>query len=941
MTDELVPLQTDQDPPESQTPPQPPKQRFWDRLRAHAERLWARREAQIAAIVLILIAIAGAIFFMIVDVRFSRMINHRLEMGPFANSINIYTAPEDVAVGDALTLEEVLARLRHSGYSTARGNTIGWYHLRANGVEIFPGRDSFSGGDGAVLEFSGGKVSRIVSLADNTERKQYELEPQLLANLSGQREKRRLVRFADIPPALVHAVTSAEDKHFFSHSGFDLLRIMKAAYVDVKDGRKAQGASTLTMQLARGFWLDPDKNWRRKAEELLITMHLEQRLTKQQIFEYYANQVYLGRRGTFSIHGFGEAAQAYFGKDISQLSVAESALLAGLVQRPSYFNPQRYPDRARERRDLVLNLMRQNGYLDDAQFRQATATPIHVAPVQPESIDHQYFVDLMNEELQNRFDDHDKYTGFIYTTLDPQLQRAAEDAVHSGMQLVDKQLQGMKRKEAIPAGQPQVALIALDPHTGEIRALVGGRNYSDSQLNHVLAMRQPGSVFKPFVYAAALDTAIEGGAHIFTPATVVNDAPTTFYFGRKTYQPSNFHQNFMGEVTLRTALAHSLNVATVELAQEVGYDRVVAMARRAGLNEDIKATPAVALGAYETTPYEIAGAYTIFANGGRRISPTTVSLVRSPDGSVIYRHEPDPRPTLDPRVNYLMVSMMQDVLRNGTGASVRGRGFTLPAAGKTGTSHDGWFAGFTTELLCVVWVGFDNNHELNLEGAKSALPIWAEFMKQAAKMRRYKNAQQFSSPGGVVTSRICADSGQLAGPYCPNVRSESFIDGTQPGVACQLHGLQAQGMADRVLDPGPNGGYPQQTVAPAPAQSQVQRPQLPPPPQAQGQPGQMLPPPEIRPRNVAAPVVEPHVVPSAATNPRTVPPATAPKTVPPATAPKTVPPATAPRTVPPATAPKTEPSAAPPKPQPPATAPRTAPPVTDPATPPPAVPKKQ
>jgi len=484
MTDELVTLPADLEGSHGEPPAKPPQPPFWE-----------RRSVRIGAIVLISLLLLCAIAFLVIDVRFARMIDRRLAKGPFGDSVNIYTAPRVLSVGDALTLDEVVSRLRHSGYTTARANTVGWYHLRPDGVEIFPGRSSYSGGDPGVLQFTNGKISRIISLADNPDRKQFELEPQLLANLSGQREKRRLIRFADIPPDLVHAVTSAEDKHFFSHSGFDLLRIVKAAYVDVKDGRKAQGASTLTMQLARGFWLDPDKNWKRKLEELLITMHLEQRLTKQQIFEYYANQVYLGRRGTFSIHGFGEAANAYFSKDISQITTAEAALLAGMVQRPSFYNPQRYPDRARERRDLVLNLMRQNGYLDTPQYRKAIAAPVKVAPVQPETIDHQYFIDLMNDEIQNKFDDHEKPTGYIYTTLDPDLQKDAEESIRIGMQLVDKELARMKRRDAIPRDQPQVALIALDPHTGEIRALSGGRNYAASQLNHVVALRQPGSVF--------------------------------------------------------------------------------------------------------------------------------------------------------------------------------------------------------------------------------------------------------------------------------------------------------------------------------------------------------------------------------------------------------------------------------------------------------------
>jgi penicillin-binding protein 1B len=737
-------------------------------------------------------------------VKFGPTINKRLESGPFSGTVNIYSAPRSVAVGEAATPEEIVTRLRHAGYTTARGNTVGWYNVRPNAVEIFPGRDSYAGGEPGVLEFANSKISRIVSLQDHTERKVFDLEPQLLANLTAQRERRRLIHFNDIPKNLVNAVVSVEDKHFFQHSGVDLVRVVKAAYVDLKEGRKEQGASTLSMQLARGFWLDPDKNWMRKLQEIAITLHLERKLTKQQIFEYYANQIYLGRHGTFSVHGFGEAAHIYFGKDLNQLTLPESALLAGLIQRPSYFNPFRYADRAKERRNIVLLLMRQNDYIDDSQYRSASAAPIEVHAEKEDFAEAQFFIDLMNEEAQAKLDERPKQPRFIYTTLDSDLQDAAQKAVAAGMESVDKQLgcgQLAKKgaKSRCGSTPPQVALIALDPHTGEIRALVGGRDYNSSQLNHVVAMRPPGSVFKPFVYAAALETGIAGGSTILTPATTVEDEPTTFFYGRQSYTPSNFRQHFMGTVTLRNALAHSLNVATVQVAQEVGLDRVVKMARRVGLNDGIQATPAVALGAYDTTPLEIAGAYTTFANDGVRVTPTTISLARAPDGTILYQHEPDRRTTLDPRINYLMVSMMQDVLRYGTGAGVHARGFNLPAAGKTGTSHDGWFAGFTSNLLCVVWVGFDDYRELNLEGAKSALPIWADFMKQASKLRRYDGARNFQAPSGIVSATICPDSGELAGPNCPSERSDVFISGTQPAVECRLHSLGiTQQFADRI-----------------------------------------------------------------------------------------------------------------------------------------------
>ena len=747
----------------------------------------------------------GVLTYAFFYIKLSERIDRRLAAGAFADTVNIYSAPRLVAVGDPLTRQEVVKRLRRSGYSTSRSNSVGWYNEREDAVAIFPGPYSYAGSESAVLRFSGGKLARIVSLDDNTERQQYLLQPQLITNLSENRERRRLVRFADIPQSLIHAVVSAEDKRYFQHDGVDVLRVVKAAYVDLRAGRKEQGASTLSMQLARGLWLEPDKRWLRKAEELLIALHLEEKLSKQQIFEDYANQVYLGQRGPFSINGFGEASWVYLGKEVLQLSNAEAALLAGMVQRPSYYNPYRYPERARERRDVVLAQMLENGYLTGGQYQQAVAAPLELSPGRAEGLETSYFLDAMNEELQTKLDDHETSARYIYTTLDPDLQAAAEAAVSTGMENVDQQLRQRKHRQAIPAGQPQVALVALDPRTGEVKALVGGRSYSASQLNHALAMRQPGSVFKPFVYAAALGTAVSGGTQIFTPASIIDDSPTVFHFGNQSYAPENFHHQFMGQVTLRTALAHSLNVATVNLAQQVGYEKAVDVARRAGLRA-MQPTPAVALGAYEATPLEIAGAYTLFADQGRRVTPSLIAMVRTSGGGVLYAHQSQPEAALDPRVAYLMVDMLEEVLRSGTGAGVRARGFTLPAAGKTGTSHDGWFAGFTSELLCVVWVGFDDDRELGLEGARSALPIWTDFMKRASHLRPYRDAKPFVEPRGLVSVRICSDSGERAGPNCPNTHSDIFIDGTQPAVECRLHAVQAlPDVADPVIDSVPAG----------------------------------------------------------------------------------------------------------------------------------------
>jgi penicillin-binding protein 1B len=715
---------------------------------------------------------------MVVDyLRLARMADRRLAEGPFALSTEILAAPETIAVGESMTANDLLGKLERSGYRRSAGDPAGWFAAQGNSVQISPG--SGSGAARVQVQFAQGKIAGIVLLDNRSPLQEYPLAPQLLTDLSENREKRRLVHFSEIPQSLVKALCAVEDKRFFQHGGFDYRRAVKAAMVDFKDGRKQQGASTLTMQLARALWLHPQKSWRRKFEEILITYHLEHVLSKQEIFEDYANQIFFGMRGPYSINGFGEASRMYFGKDLSQIDTAEAALLAGIVQRPSYFNPFRNPERTISRRNLVLELMKRNGELSDADYRTAVAAPLKLASQAGGEAENSYFLSMMNDELQSALGDSTRQSRTVVATLDPQLQRAAEAAVRSGMEGVDKQLH-------LSGVRPQVALIALDPHTGEIKALVGGRNYSESQLNHVLASRQPGSVFKPFVYAAAIDTALDGSSKTFTPASLVTDEATAFSFGSQTYQPKDYHGDYQGDVTLRTALAESLNVASVSLAEQIGYARVVKVAREAGLG-NVQPTPSVALGSYEATPLDIAAAYTVFANQGMWVKPTTIKQVSAADGSVLIQHHPYTRQAIDPRVAYITLNMMQEVLRSGTGASARSRGFLLPAAGKTGTSRDGWFAGFTSELLCVVWVGFDDNRDLKLEGAKSALPIWTEFMKQASQFAPYRSAHEFRPVSGVVSAQICGDTGELAGPACPRSRSEVFIDGTQPTTLCTTH----------------------------------------------------------------------------------------------------------------------------------------------------------
>jgi penicillin-binding protein 1B len=687
---------------------------------------------------------ASSIAIAIPYLRLAKRVDQQLAAGTFQHTFTYLAAPEIVSVGDPVPGSEPSA-------------------LKRAGVQV-----------------ANGQVSSIKDPSTNQNVLQIEIPAQPIINMSDEgRVKRTMVKYPDIPPVLAHAVISVEDKRFFEHSGLDFLRIAKASYVDMKDHRKEQGASTISMQLARNLWLDHGKSWKRKLTEAFITLHLEHKLTKQQILEDYCNLVYLGNAGTFSVNGFGEAARVYFNKDMRKLDLPESATLAGLIQRPSYLNPFHHPERALERRNLVLSLMYENKYITKAQLDQAVQAPLGLHPATGELAEAAYFLDLAGSQAAKALDERPSDSAKIYTTLDPRLQQAAEQSIADGMRLVDKILDG-RRKKGQPAGaRPQVALIALDPHTGEVKALCGGRDYATSQLNRILSKRPPGSVFKPFVYAAALNTAVQGGNQAFTQASTVDDSPATFEFANQTYSPNNFKGEFRGMVTFRQALAHSLNVATVKVGEMVGFDTVAELARQAGLS-DVGATPAVALGAYQETPLELARAYTVFANDGVRVQPTFLAEVNDRNGVLLYHHTLETKRVLDPRVAFLMVDMLQEVMRSGTAAGVRARGFRLPAAGKTGTSHDGWFAGFTSNLLCLVWVGFDDYSELGLEGARSALPIWTEFMLEAARYKQYRSAKPFTPPAGLVNVGVDLASGQA----CLGGAMSYFIAGTEPTSEC-------------------------------------------------------------------------------------------------------------------------------------------------------------
>ena len=740
-------------------------------------------------------------------VKYSRLIDTRLTGRVFQNTTQIFSAPETISVGQTWTPDDLITYLTRVGYRPeADPSALGQYTVEKNTVDIRPSKLSYFGGSNALaVQFGERGIRGIRPLSGGENEQSAQIEPELISNLFDEaREKRRPVHYDDLPADLLHAILSAEDKRFFDHGGFDFVRIVGAAWADLRhSSQHYQGASTITMQVARTFFLSNERTWRRKLAEAMMSIELEQRYTKQQIFELYANEVYLGNRGSFGIRGFSEASVAYFGKDMRQLSLAECAYLAGIIRAPNYYSSaDRHPERGALARDRVLTQMLENKYITQEDLALAKAEPLKIVHATGSAGEAPYFVDMVKDHLLDKYPENELLSqNFrVYTTLDPALQRAAAAAVDAGMKNVDtllaKKYDKWKKEAAKKGGnesvpQVQVALVAIDPKTGEIKAVVGGRDYGQSQLNHALAHRQPGSVFKPFVYAAAFDNAVDGVQPIITPATTVEDEPTTFEFDGKEYTPNNYGEKFMGHVTVRDALTNSLNVATVKVAELIGYGRVVQIARQMGLGSNIQATPAVALGAYEMTPVDVAAAYTAFADGGVRAEPEFLHSVVGADGTVVEKFTPQTHQVLDPRVAYLVTSLLKDVLNKGTGAGVRARGFELPAAGKTGTSRDGWFAGYTSNLLTVIWIGFDDNRDLGFTGGITAGPIWADFMLKATALPAYHDVQDFTAPEGIQSVLIDADTQELATPNCPNTRDEIYIAGSAPTEFCELHGGRA------------------------------------------------------------------------------------------------------------------------------------------------------
>jgi penicillin-binding protein 1B len=722
-------------------------------------------------------------------VAFSRMIDARMHGEMQRVDPRVFARPFEVRRGQSVSQLQLIDRLNELGYANrARAEQVGEFTVGRDTIVIIP-RDGDQKGHTVRIVFGARSaktkettaVDHIEIIGNKAQPERLTLDASLItALITSGREKRRDVPLQLIPQQMVHAVLAIEDRRFYDHVGVDPIGIASAVW-DYVSGRKARlrGGSTLTQQLIKNTFLTQDRSPIRKLQDQFMALILERRLTKDQILELYLNDVWLGQRGSYAVHGVAEASRLFFAKHISNVSLSEAALIAGTIQSPPRLSPFEHADRAKERRNVVLQAMAESGFISADAAERASREPVQIVARALES-EAPYFVDYISQELQDKYSKVAN-TVDVYTTLDLHLQRLAHDVVRDGLVKVDELLARRKKRN------PQAALIAIDPRTGEVLAMVGGRSYNQSQYNRaVMARRQPGSVFKPFVYLAAFEHAFSEGRTDITPATVIVDEPTTFMFNDQPWEPRNYENEYDGPITLRRALAMSRNIATIKVAETTGYGEVAGLWRRVGTGASPRPYPAIALGVFEATPYEIASAYTLFSNAGT-MRPLRSILRLVSGGQDVPVQMAAPKTIARKDTTFLVTNMMRSVLNEGTGAGARGAGFTPDAAGKSGTTNDlrdAWFVGFTPELLTVVWVGLDDNQPLGLSGSQAALPIWTNFMIRALAGR---DSPSFQAPEGITYVDIDRDTGLLAGPACPRIFSEAFIQGTEPHELCHLH----------------------------------------------------------------------------------------------------------------------------------------------------------
>jgi penicillin-binding protein 1B len=755
----------------------------------------ARALLRTLGLVVLAVSFVGGFAAAIRVVQLQRVVVARFEGRSFLVPSRVYSAPAIVYPGLDWKLVDLPAILRRLGYREAmraRDLTPGQYawgphharvHLRAfeHPSRSEPARD-------VVLRLDGNLVSDIRAIPSGAELGVVALEPEQIGAYYGpDREQRELVSIGEVPRHLIEAIYAVEDQRFETHPGLDLRRIAGALVANLRAGSIKEGGSTLTQQLVKNFFLTPERTWSRKFQEAVMAVLVELRYEKPQILEAYLNEIYLGQRGSTAVHGVGEAARLYFGKKTRDLTLAESALLAAIIQSPNGISPHRARERATQRRNLVLGLMHSQARIDAGELERARAEPIQLSDVTPDPGDARYFLDLVRRHLAESYDaDVLAREGLrIYSTLDRRVQLIAARALREGLADLE---QRFRRLRAESGRSLQGCIVALRPQTGEILALVGGRDYRVSQYDRCTQARRPtGSVFKPFVYIAALEP--RGGAPAITLASIVDDSPFEVSTPSGPWRPENYDHEYHGRVGVRAALEHSYNVATARLADQIGVARVADVARRLGITSPLPRVPSLALGTADVAPIEMVRAYATIASGGIRPEVQSVEDLVDARGHTLERRRLHVERVLDAGTAFLATSLLEGVALRGTAAGVHATGLTGPVAAKTGTSdeeHDLWFVGFTPDLVALVWVGFDEPKSLGIPSSVGALPIWRRLVTELSGGRV---RGRFSPPAGVTLAEVEPSTGMLALEDCPERRSEYFVEGTLPTATCPSSGL--------------------------------------------------------------------------------------------------------------------------------------------------------
>jgi penicillin-binding protein 1B len=695
--------------------------------------------------------------------------------------------------GQQLNLKLLRAKVRRLGYLNSnqpvrRRGDMRWRVKSAHGsIDLYlqplalaaHARGAFP----VRIQISDSRINTIKRLDTGAELALLELAPELLKLFFGaQRIQRRLVAIEQAPRHFIEAVLTAEDKRFLDHHGVDPVGMLRALYSNWISWRWKQGGSTITQQLVKNLFLSREKILRRKLKEMLMALIVDVRYDKQTILEVYLNAIYLGQKGTISINGVGEAAAFYFGKEVAELTLAESATIAGLIKAPNYYSPHRHPERCRRRRDQILQAMYDAGKITNQAKTEHTAAAIQVRNFTEYEQQAPYFVDYLSTQL-DRFYAKDVLTGkgiTIVTTLDTEIQRAAEKALAEGLRRLEKRKPDLYRKN--PLKRLQGAIVVLHPRTGALLALVGGRDYRISQFNRITqAKRQPGSTFKPFVFLAALDS--------HHAASWLPNRPQKYEIDGTVWQPRNLSMVSKNPISLREALALSVNQATVALAFEIGLHKVVQTTRQLGVTTPLQPYPSIALGSMEVIPLELARAYCAFAADGVLPNIHSLKTIYDAQGATIEQRYMQIQKVTAPGKAFIMNSLLKSVVTDGTAKGLRRYGVVFPVAGKTGTTsgfRDAWFVGYTQDLLALVWVGFDNGDSIQSTGASVALPIWASLMLAIAPQ---SSGRWFTPPPDVTERSICPVTGLLAnGDHCPSPLREFFLIDRTPNEVCKRHG---------------------------------------------------------------------------------------------------------------------------------------------------------